>query len=107
DSWLRSQGQNDLWQLAADLARKNVRPKALESLFSTLDADTARAALVRIAASVEITTLLNEIENSTSRISDLVRAIKEYTYMDQTPVQNVDIVKSRSEERRVGKERKL
>ena len=94
DSLLRSRGQNDLWQLAADLARKNVRPKALESLFSTLDADTARAALVRIAASVEITTLLNEIENSTSRISDLVRAIKEYTYMDQTPVQNVDIVKS-------------
>src|SRR6266446_4580990 len=79
DSLLRSRGQNDLWQLAADLARKNVRPKALESLFSTLDSDTARAALVRIAASVEITTLLNEIENSTSRISDLVRAIKEYT----------------------------
>jgi signal transduction histidine kinase len=49
---------------------------------------------VRIAASVEIATLLNEIENSTARISDLVRAIKEYTYMDQTPVQNVDIVKS-------------
>src|SRR5712672_1284032 len=94
DSLFRSCGQNDLWQLAADLARKNVRPEALESLFSTLDMDTARAALVRIAASVEITTLLNEIENSTSRISDLVRAIKEYTYMDQTPVQNVDIVKS-------------
>ena len=48
----------------------------------------------RIAASVEVATLLNEIESGTSRISDLVRAIKEYTYMDQTPVQNVDIVKS-------------
>jgi signal transduction histidine kinase len=94
DSLLRSHGQNDLWQLAADLARKNVRPEALEALFGTLDAGTARAALVRIAASVEIAALLNEIENSTARISDLVRAIKEYTYMDQTPVQNVDIVKS-------------
>ena len=66
----------------------------LESLFDSLDADTARAALVRIAASVEVSSLLNEIESSTSRISDLVRAIKEYTYMDQAPVQNVDIVKS-------------
>ncbi len=93
DSLLRSHGQNDLWQLAADLARKNVKPEALESLFSILDADTARAALVRIAASVEVSGLLNEIESSTSRISDLVRAIKEYTYMDQAPVQNVDIVK--------------
>jgi len=43
---------------------------------------------------VEIASLLKEIENSTSRISDLVRAIKEYTYMDQSPVQNVDVVKS-------------
>ena len=90
---LRSHGQSDLWQLAADLARKNVKPEALESLFGILDADTARAALVRIAASVEIAGLLNEIESSTTRISELVGAIKEYTYMDQAPVQNVDIVK--------------
>src|SRR5712671_3114624 len=94
DSLLRSHGQTDLWQMAADLARKNVKPEALESLFATLDPDTARAALVRIAASVEVATLLNEIESGTSRISDLVRAIKEYTYMDQTPLQNVNIVKS-------------
>jgi signal transduction histidine kinase len=36
---------------------------------------------------------LIEIESSTSRISDLVCAVKEYTYMDQTQAQNVDIVK--------------
>ncbi|HYM05795.1 MAG TPA: ATP-binding protein [Terriglobales bacterium] len=93
DSLLRSHGQNDLWQLAADLARRGVKPEVLESLFATLDAEVARAALVRIAASVEIANLLIEIESSTSRISDLVRAIKEYTYMDQSTAQNVDIVK--------------
>src|SRR5438552_2370473 len=94
DSLLRSHGQNDLWQLAADLARRSIKPDVLESLFANLDADTARAALVRIAASVEVASLLHEIESSTSRISDLVHAIKEYTYMDQAPAQNVDIVKS-------------
>jgi signal transduction histidine kinase len=94
DSLLRSHGQNDLWQLAAELAQRGVQPAALESLFENLDAGTARAALVRIAASVEVSSLLDEIESSTSRISDLVRAIKEYTFMDQAPVQNVDIVKS-------------
>ena len=72
DSLFRNHGQNDLWQLAADLARKNVKPAALEQLFTTLDAGTARA----------------------SRISELVGAIKEYTFMDQSPLQNVDIVKS-------------
>jgi signal transduction histidine kinase len=94
DSLLRSHGQNDLWQLAAGLARNNVKPQALESLFSIVDDDTARAALIRIAASIEIANLLDEIESGTSRISELVRAIKEYTYMDQTPIQNVDVVKS-------------
>ena len=94
DSLLRDRGQKDLWQLAADLARKNAKPEIIDALFSHLCAETARAALVRIAASLEIASLLNEIENSTSRISDLVHAIKEYTYMDQSPVQNVDIVKS-------------
>src|SRR5271169_5489651 len=51
DSLLRSHGQNDLWLLAAGLARRNIKPEVVESLFANLDGDTARAALVRIAAS--------------------------------------------------------
>jgi signal transduction histidine kinase len=94
DSLLRSHGQSDLWMLAAGLARRNIKPEVVESLFSNLEGATARAALVRISASVEIASLVHEIESSTSRISDLVCAIKEYTHMDQAPVQNVDIVKS-------------
>jgi signal transduction histidine kinase len=94
DSLLRSHGQNDLWQLSAGLARRNIQPDVLETLFGALDPGTARAALVRVGALVEVLSLLDEIESSATRISDLVLAIKEYTYMDQAPVQNVDIVKS-------------
>ena len=94
DALLRSHGQNDLWQLAADLSRKNFKPSDIEHLFEMLDAPTARAALLRISALGEVAGLLSEIESSTSRISDLVKAIKEYTFMDQSPVQNVDIVKT-------------
>ena len=94
DSLLRSHDQNDLWQLSGDLARRGIKPAALESLFANLGPDVARAALIRLSASVEIADLLNEIESSVSRISDLVLAIKEYTYMDQSPVQNVDVIKS-------------
>ena len=94
DSLLRSHGQNDLWQLSAGLAHRNIQPDVLESLFAEMEPGTARAALVRIAAVAEVYSLLDEIESSSSRISDLVLAIKEYTYMDQAPVQNVDIVKS-------------
>jgi signal transduction histidine kinase len=36
---------------------------------------------------------LYEIKSSTTRISDLVSAVKSYSYVDQTPLQNVDIHK--------------
>jgi signal transduction histidine kinase len=93
DSLFRSHGQNDLWQLSADLARRGVQPDLIESLYASLEPDTAKAALVRIASLIDAANLLKEIESSTTRISELVKAIKEYTFMDQTPIQNVDIVK--------------
>src|SRR2546427_4800452 len=76
DSLLRSHGQNDLWQMATDLRRKKVKPEALEPLFTILASDTARASLVKISASVEVASLLHEIQSSPSRISDLGGAIK-------------------------------
>src|SRR5438477_5122171 len=78
DSLLRSHGQNDLWQLAADLARRNIKPEVLEQVFAMLDPDTARAALVRISTSLEISGLLQEIESRSSRLYDLVCAFTEY-----------------------------
>jgi len=94
DGLFRAQGFNNMWQLAADLAQRGVQPETIKPLFTDFDLATAGAALTRIASSIEIWSLLTEIENSTSRISDLVRAIKEYTYMDQAAMQDVDIVKS-------------
>jgi signal transduction histidine kinase len=91
---LCSHGQDDAWQLSATLARCNMQPDALESLMASLDSATAHAAVVRIAASAESEILLNVIENGTLRISELVQTIKEYTYLDQAPMQDVDIVRS-------------
>ncbi len=91
---LCSHGQDDAWQLPATLARCNMQPETLESLLSNLDSTTAQAAVARISACAEAAILLNVIKNSTSRISELVQTIREYTYLDQGPVQNVDIVRS-------------
>jgi signal transduction histidine kinase len=44
-----------------------------------------------VAASLGAERLTREIEASTGRISELVRAIKEYTYMDQSPEQEIDL----------------
>ena len=54
DSLLRSHGQKTCGSWRPTWRTKIFKPAALDRLFATLDADTARAALVRIAASVEI-----------------------------------------------------
>ena len=45
----------------------------------------------RVASVVTIFGLIHEIDNSTKRISDLVAAIKRYSYMDQAAMQEVDV----------------
>ncbi len=94
ESILRSHGQDNSGDLSAALARYNMSPDALVSLLTELDSATARDAIMRIAATAELTSLLDTIESGTSRISSLVQTVKEYTYMDQTPVQNVDVGRS-------------
>ncbi len=48
-------------------------------------------ALIRIASLLTIAKLIDEIEISTKRISYLVQAIKEYSYMDQAAMKEVDL----------------
>ena len=93
-SILQSHGQADPWELAASLARCGMTADTLASVLTQLDPATARAALERIAATAQIAILLITIESSITGISNLVRTVKEYTYMDQGPVQNVDVVQS-------------
>ena len=94
DSTLQSYGLTDSWDLSAALARRNMSPDTLTSLLTDLDLSTARAALARIAASPDLSTLLSTIESGTERISNLVQTIKEYTNVDQGPVQDVDVARS-------------
>jgi signal transduction histidine kinase len=91
---LQSHGHANSWELSASLARCSMPADTLKSLLTQLDPNTAPAALERIAASAQMSTLLSTIESSITGISSLVRTIKEYTNMDQGAVQNVDVVQS-------------
>ena len=86
-------GLPEAWQFSPALARCHVQPEELRVLLAKLDSGAVHAA-VRLAASAELAVLSKAIVSSTTRISDLVRTVKEYTYLDQAPVQDVDIVRS-------------
>jgi len=94
EEMLHAHGIDDMWQLSAELGRRGIEPQTIAVLFDEFNPATARAALTRIAMSIEIWSLLSEVENSATRISDLVKAIKQYTYMDQSALQDVDIIQS-------------
>src|SRR5215472_624358 len=51
------------------------------------------AVIRRFGATLEISRLLTDIEHSSCRISELVKAIKEYSFMDEAPRQEVDVAK--------------
>jgi signal transduction histidine kinase len=44
-----------------------------------------------IAAGAETEALVSEVATGASRISEIVRAVKDYTYMDQAPAQRIDV----------------
>jgi signal transduction histidine kinase len=94
DSIMRKHGLANSWELSAALAERGMTANSLVSLLRDLDAETARAALTRIAASAEFSALLGTVESATARISNLIRTVQEYTYMDQAPQQIVDVVRS-------------
>ena len=90
---LHQHGIEDGWNYAPALVESGVLPQPLSLMLDAVRRNVAGPALQRVSALVEINDLLAEVEDSTSKISDLVRAIKEYSYMDQAPVQDVDLTK--------------
>lgn len=79
------------WDMAPALVDAGCEAAWFDRVYEQVPAEAWPDFLERLAASLTIGTLLEQIENSTGRISDLVRVIKEYTYMDQGSDQEVDI----------------
>jgi signal transduction histidine kinase len=90
-SWLSRRKIANASRLASGLIEAGVDRAGLEKLEAKFREDTLSQVLARIVSSVGAEKLTREIEVSTARISELVRAIKEYTYMDQAPEQEVDV----------------
>ena len=89
-SWLESHHVADAWKLSPSLAEANLTDANLEAFAAAAGASLAPE-LTRFATLLEMDRIAEELEHSSARISDLIKAIKEYSYMDQGPVQEVDI----------------
>jgi signal transduction histidine kinase len=71
---------------AATLVDTALSLQDFDELASSLDGNTLRLVVQWLAADCSIRTLAAELERASTRIHDLVAAIKRFTYMDRTMV---------------------
>jgi signal transduction histidine kinase len=90
-SYLESLNVPDSWNLAASLVDAGLTKAKMEPLFARVQNRFLAPGMKRFAASVSMARLVAEIQSATGKISELVRVVKEYSYMDQMPEQQTDI----------------
>jgi signal transduction histidine kinase len=89
--WLETHGVAAAWELAPTFASAGVDTVWLEEFAGKLPAASHADALGWLEARLNLKSLLGQVEQSTGRIAELVKAVKSYSYMDQSPMQEVDI----------------
>ncbi|HEU4741362.1 MAG TPA: ATP-binding protein [Meiothermus sp.] len=93
--WLEAHNPAKAWDWAATWADAGASVEWLEGLHTLKHELAAPQALPEVLAwleaSLRVRGQVQVVQDSTERISGLVRAIKSYTYMDQTPRQEVDV----------------
>jgi signal transduction histidine kinase len=91
ETWLDEQGVEDAWAVAPTLVNLGYGNDALSTLVASFSADQFCAVIAWLNDTYTIYSLLEEIGQGAGRISEIVKALKGYTYLDQAPIQTVDI----------------
>jgi signal transduction histidine kinase len=91
--WLEAHGVEEAWKVAPALSESCIETDELESLVGEIGSAVLGPALNRSTKLLSIYGLVREIDNSTRRISELVAAVKEYSYLDQAPFKELDVHK--------------
>ena len=90
-TWLEEHGIDDPWKYSNNLVEAGIDAESLDKMLGNVDNNAIADLLARINAQLAAAKLAREIKTATARISELVSAIKEYSYMDQASVQDVDV----------------
>lgn len=90
-AWMRQHSVEDSWRIAPELAEAGVTPEQLDPLTEFLDSNAIAVVLTQFSSSLRAENMAEAMLDSTARIFDLIRAIKDYSYMDQAPIQEVNI----------------
>jgi signal transduction histidine kinase len=90
-TWLENEGVDESWTLAPTLVEARLELSHLEQLKENLGTAPLEPAIRWIEINFRVNRLLSQVEQSTRRISTLVKTVKNYSFMDQAPSQEIDI----------------
>ena len=89
--WLEAADIAQAWEVAPTLIAFGYDAPTLKNLTQTF-AQTQLPLVMRwLAISCSLYALLNEVHTSAQRMSEIVKAVKAYTYLDQAPIQQIDL----------------
>jgi signal transduction histidine kinase len=79
------------YEIAPTFVAAGMDVEWLDELSTLVDESTVEAAVRWLSYTLETELLMDEIEDSTNRISNLVTAVKQYSQMDRAPFATVDV----------------
>jgi len=92
--WLEAHNIPNPWAIAPALAETGLPAAHLDELADIMPSEALPVAVATVASSLRVERMAETVVNSTVRIFDLIRAIKDYSYRDQAPIQDVDLAQS-------------
>jgi signal transduction histidine kinase len=93
EDWLDEHGVDEPWEHAATLAGMGRTTEDLDALAQSFDDTLLHVVVHTLCGHFNAHRLLAEMGHGVGRISEIVQALKSYTYMDQAPVQRIDVRK--------------
>ncbi|GAX38301.1 ATP-binding protein [Nodularia sp. NIES-3585] len=90
-NWLELHGVPDGWKLATNLVAVGINTQQLELIGKEVRTNALSNTLTWLETTLAIASMLNVLDQSVTRISELVNAVKSYSYMDQSPLQKITI----------------
>jgi len=91
EAWLEQHGVADPWEQAPLLVNLDYDATQLDALARSFPTAQLPVILTSLTATYAVHNLLAEIGTGVGRISQIVKALKTYSYLDQAPVQAVDV----------------
>ena len=91
EEWLDSHGIQNSWDYAPMLVDLGYEPAKLDVLKRKFPAKHLEIVIRWMGSLITIYSLLEEINQGATRIGEIVRSLKSYVYLDQAPVQSIDI----------------